>query len=187
MMMKIIMIIKGEDSMKQYRFKRLLCGMLAAAMAISVAACSAKDDSLTKDTSSSVTTAAEATPETSYLDTLPKEDFNGYEFRIIAQSYNERPNLPEDYENGDLLNDALYRRNVLVEETYGVKIVNNALEDRVELKKLVRLESGEDIQNLFMMTPYYYKTGIEDQQKINNLDFLETQAEFEIRVYRKEK
>ena len=29
--------------------------------------------------------------------------------------------------------------------------------------------------------------GIEDQQKINNLDYLETQAEFEIRVYRKEK
>ncbi len=49
------------------------------------------------------------------------------------------------------------------------------------------LDSNEAIQNLFRMTPYYYKTGIDDQQKINNLDYLETQAEFEIRVYRKEK
>ncbi len=54
-------------------------------------------------------------------------------------------------------------------------------------KTLLQMNSNEIIQNLFKMTPYYYKTGIEDQQKINNLDYLETQAEFEIRVYRKEK
>ncbi len=48
------------------------------------------------------------------------------------------------------------------------------------------IESNETILNLFKMTPYYYKTGVDDQQKINNLNCLETQAEFEIRVYRKE-
>lgn len=55
------------------------------------------------------------------------------------------------------------------------------------IKSSLRFESNEAIQNLFKMTPYYYKTGIADQQKINNLDYLETQAEFEIRVYRKER
>ena len=54
------------------------------------------------------------------------------------------------------------------------------------VKNDLRLDSNETIWNLFMMTPYYYKTGIEDQQKINTLDYLETQAEFEIRVYRKD-
>ena len=53
-------------------------------------------------------------------------------------------------------------------------------------KMLLQMNSNETIQNLFKMTPYYYKTGIEDQQKINNLDYLETQAEFEIRVYEKD-
>lgn len=48
------------------------------------------------------------------------------------------------------------------------------------------LKSNEMIQNLFKMTPYYYKTGVDDQNKINRLDSLETEAEFEIRVYRKE-
>ena len=47
------------------------------------------------------------------------------------------------------------------------------------------LGSNEQIQNLFKMTPYYYKTGVEDQKKINSLGYLETEAEFEIRVYRK--
>ncbi len=55
----------------------------------------------------------------------------------------------------------------------------------VRLSRKITLSANEDIQNLFKMTPYYYKTGVEDQQKINNLDCLETQAEFEIRVYRK--
>lgn len=49
------------------------------------------------------------------------------------------------------------------------------------------LDSGEMIQNLFRMTPYYYKTGVDDQNKISSLNYLETEAEFEIRVYRKEK
>ncbi len=56
-----------------------------------------------------------------------------------------------------------------------------------QTKSRLQIKSNEMIQSLFKMTPYYYKTGIEDQQKINNLDCLKTQAEFEIRVYRKEK
>ena len=55
-----------------------------------------------------------------------------------------------------------------------------------QVKMNLILDSNEAIQSLFRMTPYYYKTGVDDQQKINNLDYLETQSEFEIRVYRKE-
>ncbi len=55
-----------------------------------------------------------------------------------------------------------------------------------QIKMNLTLDSNEAIQSLFRMTPYYYKTGVVDQQKINNLNHLETQAEFEIRVYRKE-
>lgn len=52
-----------------------------------------------------------------------------------------------------------------------------------QIKSFLEFKSNETVLNLFKMTPYYYKTGIADQQKINNLDYLETQAEFEIRVY----
>lgn len=56
---------------------------------------------------------------------------------------------------------------------------------RSEKRAMLRLESAEDIQNLFMMTPYYYKTGREDQEKLRALDFLETEADFAICVLRK--
>ena len=48
------------------------------------------------------------------------------------------------------------------------------------------VSSNEDVNNLFKMTPYYYKTGIDDQQKLASLESVETEAEFGIRIYRKD-
>ncbi len=67
-------------------------------------------------------------------------------------------------------------------EIKGFKLVETK-----QIKSLLNIDSNEEIQNLFKMTPYYYKTGVNDQHKINSLDFLETQAEFEIRIYKKER
>lgn len=49
----------------------------------------------------------------------------------------------------------------------------------------IDIENDEDIRNLFSMTPYFYKTGIKEQQRIDVLSRLETQADFEILTYRK--
>lgn len=75
-----------------------------------------------------------------------------------------------------------YLNDVPAAETNGFACIETR-----QIKSNLRIDSNEMIQNLFKMTPYYYKTGINDQNKINNLNCLETQAEFEIRVYRKEK
>ncbi len=56
---------------------------------------------------------------------------------------------------------------------------------RRELRRMISLESGEDIQNLFMMTPYYYKTGKSDQEKLLSLEHLETEADFAVCVLRR--
>lgn len=53
-----------------------------------------------------------------------------------------------------------------------------------EIKNMLRLENNEDIINLFMMTPYYYKTSRADQEKIRGLTSLDTEIEFGIDVYR---
>jgi 23S rRNA (guanine745-N1)-methyltransferase len=64
--------------------------------------------------------------------------------------------------------------------------------DGFELVKTERIfgtldiTSNEDLQNLFKMTPYYYKTSKDDQAKLNEIDSLCIKAEFEIRVYRKD-
>ena len=55
-----------------------------------------------------------------------------------------------------------------------------------ELRYSIHLASPEEIQSLFEMTPYYYKTGREDQQKAANAKELTVTLEFGVGVYRKE-
>lgn len=53
------------------------------------------------------------------------------------------------------------------------------------VKDMIHLESNSDILNLFMMTPYYYKTGKSDQEKISGIARLSTEIEFGIDVYQR--
>ena len=61
-------------------------------------------------------------PETELIysaDYLPDTTYGGYEYKIVA--YNEYP-ADQQEENGNLINDAIFRRNRLVEEQYDIKI-----------------------------------------------------------------
>lgn len=49
----------------------------------------------------------------------------------------------------------------------------------------MKIPENSDIISLFSMTPYYYKTGKTEQQRLNDLNNLETQADFEILTYKK--
>ena len=49
----------------------------------------------------------------------------------------------------------------------------------------IRLHGGE-IESLFKMTPYYYKTSAEGQARAAALSELETEVSFEVLCYRKE-
>jgi 23S rRNA (guanine745-N1)-methyltransferase len=53
------------------------------------------------------------------------------------------------------------------------------------LRKTITLSSNEDVQALFLMTPYYYKTGAEDQQKLAAVPSLRVTTEFLIAVCQK--
>ena len=54
-----------------------------------------------------------------------------------------------------------------------------------DVRYSINLQSNEDICNLFGMTPYYYKTGQNDQNKLRNIEQLEVKAAFGIRLWRK--
>ena len=54
-----------------------------------------------------------------------------------------------------------------------------------EIKYKTNLTEKEDIGNLFKMTPYYYKTGRADAEKLLSLKSLETTVHFGIEVYEK--
>lgn len=62
----------------------------------------------------------------------------------------------------------------------GFELVNT-----IKVCEKIILRSNSDIQNLFKMTPYYYKTGKNDQQKLSKLDALETELAVMVLSYKK--
>lgn len=83
------------------------------------------------------------------------------------------------------LKAAIYDRPYL-NEVPNAEIPNFKFVKSSQTKAKILFKSNEAVQNLFKMTPYYYKTGKDDQQKINGLEEFSTQAEFEIRIYKKD-
>lgn len=57
--------------------------------------------------------------------------------------------------------------------------------EKHDISRVIRLPDQEAIQDLFTMTPYYYKTGEKDQAKLQALTSLETEIEFHLCVYKK--
>lgn len=76
--------------------------------------------------------------------------------------------------------DTPYRNKPENTDLKGFELISN-----VEVKKDIRLSSNNDIKNLFMMTPYYYKTSSRDQEKLNCIDKLDVETEFMILTYKK--
>lgn len=49
----------------------------------------------------------------------------------------------------------------------------------------IQLKNNEEIMSLFQMTPYSYKTSREDMKKLEQKNYLETQVDFYLTIYRK--
>ena len=70
-------------------------------------------------------------------------------------------------------------------ETDSYELAGFKLLEAKEIRSKIMLESNEDVQNVFSMTPYYYKTSPDDKKKLNNINKLETEIEFGILIYSK--
>lgn len=62
---------------------------------------------------------------------------------------------------------------------------NMRLVDRVLSHSEIEVEGKNNIEALFSMTPYYWRTSEKDKEKLASLDALSTEIEFEISVYKK--
>lgn len=79
-------------------------------------------------------------------------------------------------------------KEAVYDEPYLNEVKNYALDgftlkENIKVNGEIRLDSKEDIQNLFSMTPYYYKTGEEGHKRLEALEKLTTEIGFEILVY----
>lgn len=58
--------------------------------------------------------------------------------------------------------------------------------DRISVEDNIAIDNNEQIQNLFSMTPYYWKTDIEGSNRVKACNYLETKIHFDFLVYEKE-
>lgn len=76
--------------------------------------------------------------------------------------------------------DTPYKNNVQDYELSGFEFIGT---EKVDYE--IFMENSEDIQNLFAMTPYYYKTGRQEHIRLDALQELRTKVSFEILQYKK--
>lgn len=57
--------------------------------------------------------------------------------------------------------------------------------ERTAVEDALHLENGKDIENLFSMTPYYWKTGVEGCARVRSAASLQTPVSFHFLVYQK--
>lgn len=77
--------------------------------------------------------------------------------------------------------DSPYKNKVQDYDIEGFEFVKETSAERN-----IFIDNSGDIQSLFSMTPYYYKTGEEGHRRVEALEKLETKAAFKVLVYRKE-
>ena len=82
------------------------------------------------------------------------------------------------------LKEALYE-NTYVNTSRADMPKGMALVEKVVCSFDIEVCGNEDIGNLFLMTPYYWRTRESDKEKLLSLDTLKTKIEFEISVYKK--
>lgn len=78
----------------------------------------------------------------------------------------------------------LYEKPYLNEENEE-NIEGFTLTQTITESNIIYINNNEDINNLFLMTPYYWKTSLNSANKLKELNCLKTKTEFLIRVYKK--
>ena len=102
----------------------------------------------------------------SVLATLPEADYENYQFDIWTSNWFnatlEGRQAPDEEETGDIVNDALFRRDRLVEEKYNIEIVYTITDDVNSLlsKSKNSINAGDDAFDYGMDNLIIYASGL---------------------------
>ena len=146
--------------------KRTLCLTLAMLLCLSVlVACGSKsEESVTTTVAeltsiSAETTTAVVTEEAEPLDPIanrtledevPEYNFGGAKFRTLVQTEQAHDIFVES-QNGEMLNDALYNRNLMIQERFNI-VIESSMGVRKDIEKAITasVSSGDDTYELVL-------------------------------------
>ncbi len=137
----------------------LLAALLLTSSLVSCGGSTTETTSTNSQTGSTAN-SAETAEETGYkADYLPDVSYDGYQYRII--SYDEYPAHVEEM-TGEVIDDAIYQRNTLIEETYDIQFVQE-LYPFTEYEKVTALMTNAgraqsddfDLATLVFKAAYY--------------------------------
>jgi len=159
--------------------KRKLSLILALLTVASLAAsCSSdtSDDAETTGAEVNETTAAEETTAPPEM-VIEKQDLGGMEFVIFGVEPHNKDWMINTYseayaetENGDLINDAIFKRNIEVEEAYNIKIAGKGVaREKVGEEALKVIMSGDDIYDVIHITGATMQTLVQQPGSLYNL------------------
>ena len=160
---------------------KLLTGILPALLCVSILiSCGAKTEPQNAETApQNIETEPAETAAAAIKPDLPEMNFNGAAYRVLARvnpAYPQFTNFEIYAEslNGDVINDAVYERNSILEEKYNCVIAQDAVEDPESILKK-SISSGEDIYSLAFI--YIMNVGKLAQQgyfyDLNSLKYLD--------------
>jgi len=140
--------------------KRISAMFLALLMLFVSAACS--DDSGIKEASDNKGNDIKPEAETvsddvndaeQYAPNLPDVNYNGYGFRIITRDDSMHPypahtrDIYAEEITGDSINDAVYNRNLFIEDTYGFKVIMESHNETVNEQTSLTIVSNSVMSN----------------------------------------
>ncbi len=128
--------------------KKLTSLLLLIAMLASLAACGAETSTTETTVETAIETVETEPVETDIPDDLPAKDFGGADFRIYTRNccpeHQNGVYMPE--QTGDVVSDAVFNRNMTVEERFNIHIAEPVLGPDAEATALVAaVQAGDDM------------------------------------------
>ena len=156
--------------------KQTTAALLALLSLLSVS-CGSGSEPVTTTSGDDVTTAS----ETAKTDGLPDTDMDGFEFNILHHDSSwlnwAKTDLVAEEENGDLINDEIYERNIYIEDRFKCKlnvtevpVVANVFRETVL--------AGDDGYDIIMQYGINVCGNIEYLSDMNNLGYVDFTKEY---------
>ena len=135
--------------------KKVLTALLVTGLVLSFASCGKKDDNPsggnvtpttnpTQQTGDNNTTDISDSEDIDYDAILSKERYDGYEYRILVRKGSLDSQYFEEAQE-DIVDDAIYRRNKIVEEKYGITITaSESSHSNYDTSALNSILAGDD-------------------------------------------